>query len=175
MTNHGRLDFALNSAGYEGEFHALHEYPEADCRKVLEVNVLGVFRSLQAEVPAMIQTGAGSIVNLSSLAGIKGVAHASPYCASKHAVIGLTRSLALELAQRGIRVNALCPALVDTPMADRLAEKSGVTKDALAAMNPMRRSISAEEVARAAVWLFSDATASVTGQAIAIDGGLSAS
>lgn len=173
VRRHGRLDLALDCAGYQGQFHAIQEYPVDDFDRVWDVNVKGLFMSLRHEIAAMLTAGDGSIVNLASIAGIKGVPHSSAYSAAKHAVIGLTRSAALEVADQGIRINALCPGLVDTPMADRLADGTGVSKEAMAAANPMQRLVAPEEVARAALWLFSDATVSVTGQAVSIDGGLS--
>jgi len=175
QTRAGQLDLAVNAAGYEGELHPLAEYPLDECRRVLEVNVIGMFLSLKYELTAMRAAGGGAIVNLASIAGVSGVPNAAAYAAGKHAVIGLTKAAALETADVPIRVNAVCPSLVDTPMADRLAHKSGLTKSDFATANPMERVAQPGEVAATICCLLSDdATSFVSGQAIGVDGAQSA-
>lgn len=166
----GRLDLAVNAAGYEGELSPLIEYPKVDCHRVLDINVIGTFLSLKYELAAMRSVGGGSIVNLASIAGIKGVPNASIYSASKHAVIGLTRTAALESADVPVRVNAVCLSLVNTAMADRLADKTGMAKSEFAAANPMQRVADPDEIAATIGWLLSDAASFVSGQAIGVDG-----
>lgn len=169
----GCLDWAVNCAGYEGEIHRAHDYPDEDCRKVFEVNVMGAFLAMKHEIRAMLPRESGAIVNLSSIAGVKGVPMAAPYAASKHAVIGLTRSVALEVVGDGIRVNAVCPSLVNTSMAHRLADKVGVAQAELVATNPMQRAADPEEVVAAVLWLLSEQASFVNGQAVGVDGGQS--
>lgn len=166
----GQLDLAVNSAGIEGDLQPLTDYQLDDFLRVLEVNVVGTFLALKYELPAMRATGSGSIVNLASIAAIRGIPNAAAYVASKHAVIGLTKTAALEAAKFHVRVNAICPALVDTAMADRLADKAGIGKADFAANNPMRRLATPEEVAATACWLLSDSAAFISGQALGIDG-----
>jgi NAD(P)-dependent dehydrogenase (short-subunit alcohol dehydrogenase family) len=169
----GRLDLAVNAAGYEGVMAPLHSYPIDDLRRVFDVNLMGTLFSMKYELEAMRAAGGGAIVNLASIAGLKGIPNAAAYTSSKHGVLGLTRAAALESADVPIRVNAVCPSLVDTAMADRLSDKVGMRKSDLAATNPMHRLASPAEVASAICWLLSDAASFVTGQAMGIDGGQS--
>jgi len=171
MSRHGRLDGAVNNAGIEGALRETAEYPEETFLRVIEVNLIGMWRCLRAEIPAMRTGGGGAIVNMASAAGLVGAGGLSAYVASKHGVVGLTRSAAIECAKAGIRVNAVCPGLVDTPMVDRLSAERPTLRDALIAMKPMGRLGRPEEVAEAAVWLCSDATSFVTGHTLAVDGG----
>ena len=171
----GQLDLAVNAAGIEGELLPLADYPFDECQRVFDVNVIGTFLSIKYELSAMRTAGGGAIVNLASIAATKGIPNAAVYAASKCAVIGLTKSAALEAADVPVRVNAVCPSLVDTAMADRLADKSGVTKSDFAAANPMQRVASPDEVAATICCLLcDDATSFVSGQAIGIDGAQSA-
>ncbi|MEX2208242.1 MAG: glucose 1-dehydrogenase [Myxococcota bacterium] len=167
----GRLDCAFNNAGIEGAVAPLADYPEDAFARVLEVNVLGVYRCLKAELPVMLRQGGGAIVNTASVAGLIGAAGLSAYIASKHAVLGLTKVAALENARERVRVNAVCPGVIQTPMLDRLEEKASGLVAGVSAVTPMGRVGTPEEVAEAVVWLFSDAASFVTGHALTVDGG----
>jgi NAD(P)-dependent dehydrogenase (short-subunit alcohol dehydrogenase family) len=150
-----------------------------DLTAMLDVNLLGVFNLWQACLEDMKVAGWGRMMAISSTAGLKGYSYVSGYCAAKHAVVGLTRALSLELAQTGITVNSICPGYVETPMLTasiaNIVEKTGMSDDEAAAQlrgtNPMNRFIQVDEVAAAAIWLSSDQSRSVTGQAISINGG----
>jgi NAD(P)-dependent dehydrogenase (short-subunit alcohol dehydrogenase family) len=172
----GRLDFAHNNAGIGAPPTPLHEAELADFERVLSVNVVGVWLCLKHEARVMLRQGGGAIVNTASLAGLIGFPANVAYCASKHAVVGITRTAALEYARAGIRVNAVCPAFVDTPMVDRLVEEGGprFSLERLANMQPMGRIGTPEEVAEAVVWLCSDAASFITGVVLPIDGGTTA-
>jgi NAD(P)-dependent dehydrogenase (short-subunit alcohol dehydrogenase family) len=172
----GRLDYAHNNAGIEGAWGtALHEYPQELWERVLAVNVTGVWLCMKAEIPRMVAQGHGVIVNTASLAGLGGAPGACAYGASKHAVLGLTKGAALEYAQQGIRVNAICPTFTHTPMVERiLAAGTGpveATEARYAAYQPMGRMCTVEEAAAAVVWLCSDAASFITGHGLPIDGG----
>jgi NAD(P)-dependent dehydrogenase (short-subunit alcohol dehydrogenase family) len=167
----GRLDIAFNNAGTSGAFAPTADADVDEWRRVLDLNLTGVFLCLRAELPPMVRGGGGAIVNTSSGAGLTGFAGLSAYVASKHGVVGLTRSAALEYARDGIRVNAVCPGTVRTPM---LEDFTGGDEDALAAMGrmmPIGRLATPEEVAAAVAWLCSDEASYVTGHAMAVDGG----
>ncbi len=167
----GRLDAAFNNAGIEGVLRPTADYPEDVFARVIEVNLLGVWRCLRAELPVMVRQGAGSIVNAGSVGGLVGAGAFSAYVASKHAVVGLTRSAAIEYAPHGVRLNAICPGVIDTPMVDRLSAEMTTLRETLVARKPMGRLGTADEVAEAVVWLCSGASSFVTGHALAVDGG----
>lgn len=171
VARHGRLDCAVNNAGIEGMLRPTAEYPEEDFARVIQVNLLGVWRCLRAEIPAMLAASGGAIVNTASVAGLVGAGGLSAYVASKHAVVGLTRTAAIEYAKAGVRVNAVCPGVIDTPMVDRLSLEMPTLREALLAMKPMGRLGRPEEIAEAILWLCSDAASFVTGHALAVDGG----
>ena len=173
LRTYGRLDVAFNNAGVESErIVPTVEQSEADYDHVMDVNVKGVFLSLKHEIAAMLKTGGGAIVNTSSIAGLVGFAGASPYTAAKHAVIGLSKSAALEYAKQGIRVNVVSPAAIDTPMLDRFTES--VPRTMLESLHPIGRIGKPEEIAEAVVWLCSPQSSFVTGQTLAVDGGFTA-
>ena len=171
IARHGRLDCAVNNAGIEGVLRETADYPEETFERVINVNLIGVWRCLRAEIPAMLRGGGGAIVNTASVAGLVGAGAFSAYVASKHGVVGLTRSAAIEYAKAGIRVNAVCPGVIDTPMLDRLEAEMPALREALLAMKPMGRLGQPDEVAAAVVWLCSEAASFVTGHALAVDGG----
>jgi NAD(P)-dependent dehydrogenase (short-subunit alcohol dehydrogenase family) len=170
-----RLDGAVNNAGTDGGvFFPTAEYPIAVFDKVMSINVRGVFLCLHHELKVMAERGSGSIVNMGSIASAIGAPNASAYIASKHAVLGLTRTAALEYAKAGIRVNAVGPGFVETPMVmDRgLQARPGTEAwQAIANMHPNGRLGKPEEVGEAVAWLLSDAASLVTGQILFADGG----
>jgi NAD(P)-dependent dehydrogenase (short-subunit alcohol dehydrogenase family) len=173
----GRVDVAFNNAGVEGVLGPLAEVAVEAYDAVMEVNVRGVFLCLRAELARMLEQAPGAngergaIVNCASVGGQVGLAGAGLYSASKHAVLGLTQSAALEVAAAGIRVNAVCPGFVDTAMADRFSGGSLEHKAFFAGMHPAGRLGRTEEVARAVLWLASGEAGFVTGTALAVDGG----
>ena len=168
---YGRLDCAYNNAGIEGAFVSTTEYPEADWDRVLAINLKGVWLCMKYEIAQMLQQGGGAIVNTASGAGLVGVAGLSAYVASKHGVVGLTKTAALEYAKAGIRVNAVCPGVIQTPMVARLTSQRPEMAEALVAAEPMGRTGKPEEIAEAVVWLCSEAASFVTGHAMSVDGG----
>lgn len=167
----GRLDVAFNNAGVEGNWIPISEQSEEDWDYTMDINVKGVWLSLKFEIQQMQKQGTGgAIVNMSSVAGYIGAAGAATYCASKHAVMGLTKSAALETARNGIRVNSICPGIIETPMGDRLFGAPQVTKWALT-FYPLGRFGKPMEVAEAVLFLCSDNSSFMTGQSIVLDGG----
>lgn len=169
----GRLDIAFNNAGIES-LGPITEASEAEYRRVFDINVWGVLAAIKHEVPAMLKTGGGSIINTSSVAGHVGMAGASIYVASKFAVEGLTKTAALEFAKQGVRVNAVAPAAIETDMIDRFAGKEGDMRNYLTSLHPIGRMGKPREIADAVVWLAGDQSSFVTGQSILIDGGFTA-
>ena len=168
----GRLDIAFNNAGVEGVWVPLVDQTEESWDYVHNINLKGLWLSLKYEIQQMTKQGSGgTIVNMSSVAGVKGFPGAGVYVASKHGVLGLTKSAALECAGAGIRVNAVCPAVIETPMADRAFTDPQFAK-AVLAQHPLGRFGKPVEVAEAVLWLCSDKSSFTTGQFIAIDGGL---
>lgn len=178
IRHYGRLDGAFNNAGIEGaggQFYATADYPEDAFDDVMRVNVRGLWNCLRAEIPAMLATGGGAIVNTASVMGWLGASGMAAYVASKHAVVGLTRTAALDYACQSIRVNAVLPGAIETPM---LTERGFIANpglaDVAAAAHPLGRLGQPHEVAEAAAWLLSDCASFVTGHCLAVDGGLSA-
>jgi NAD(P)-dependent dehydrogenase (short-subunit alcohol dehydrogenase family) len=167
----GRLDVAVNAAGIGGDLAPLEHAEQAIWDDVMATNARGVWLALRHEIPAMLATGGGAIVNVSSIYGAAGRAAHHAYVASKHAVLGLTRSVALEYAARGVRVNALCAGVTATSGMRAAHTALPALVDALIAEHPMNRMASEEEIAAAALWLCSDAAGYVTGAPLAVDGG----
>ena len=172
VEKYGRLDVAFNNAGIEGKWQPLFDWTEEEFDQLMDINVKGVWLSLKYEIPQMLkQGGGGAIVNMSSVAGLMGAAGASAYIASKHAVIGLTRTAALEGAKAGIRVNAVCPAVIETAMAERAFGDPEVNKWVLS-QHPLGRFGKPIEIAEAVLWMCSDKASFMTGHYIVLDGGM---
>lgn len=171
VETYGRLDYAFNNAGTEGKLAPITELSEEDFNLVIDSNLKGTWLCLKYEITQMLKQGGGSIVNTSSGLGEVGGAQLSPYCASKHGVIGLTKALALEYAKKGIRINAVCPGPIDTGMPDRGTSSKEALDTYISTFVPMDRLGTSQEVAQAVVWLCSDAASFVTGAALAVDGG----
>jgi NAD(P)-dependent dehydrogenase (short-subunit alcohol dehydrogenase family) len=170
----GRIDVAVNNAGTEGELGPIVDQSVENYEATFAVNVLGTLLSLKHEMHVMLAQGSGAIINLSSIAGQVGMAGASVYVASKHAVEGLTKSAALEGAAVGVRVNAVAPGPVATDMLDRFVSNDEAAKAGFLATIPARRAADPEEIAQTIVFLASDKARYLTGQSIAVDGGYSA-
>ena len=173
----GRLDFGFNNAAdvaaHLDAIGPTHEYPEENWDRIIDVNLKGVWLCMKYEIRRMLEQGGGAIVNTASVLGLVGCENMSGYVASKHGVVGLTRAAALEYAGRGIRVNAVCPGYIHTPMIQsRLDDPE--SRDRMLAREPVGRVGTPEEVAEAVVWLCSDAASFVTGHAMAVDGGWTA-
>ena len=167
----GGLDLAVNNAGIEGTPAITHECTPENWNRTLAVNLTGVWSCMRHEIPRMLERGGGSIVNLASVAGLVGFASIPAYTASKHGIVGLTKTAALEYAEAGIRVNAVCPGVIDTEMVERFTGGAPEAEAAMVATEPVGRLGRPEEIADAIVWLCSDRSSFTTGQAIAVDGG----
>lgn len=167
----GGLDIAFNNAGIEGAAAPTHLCTPENFARTLAVNLGGVWSCMRHEIPRMLERGCGSIVNCASVAGLVGFAGIPAYVASKHGVVGLTRTAALEYAEQGIRVNAVCPGVIDTEMIERFTAADAAAREALLAAEPVGRLGRPEEIADAVVWLASARSSFVTGQPIAVDGG----
>jgi NAD(P)-dependent dehydrogenase (short-subunit alcohol dehydrogenase family) len=175
VKTYGRLDIAFNNAGIEGDIQpTIVDQTEASFDAVMDVNVKGVWLSMKYEIPRMLKQGRGAIVNCSSVAGVIGFPGIGIYVASKHAVIGLTKTAALEFSAKGIRINAVNPAVIDTEMVDRLADGMNMKKNDLTTFHPIGRIGRVEEVAEAVLWLCSDRASFVTGHSLIVDGGFTA-
>jgi NAD(P)-dependent dehydrogenase (short-subunit alcohol dehydrogenase family) len=168
----GRLDIAFNNAGIEGNWIPIAEQPEEDWDQTIAINLKGMWLSLKYEIQQMLkQGGGGAIVNMASVAGLIGSAGAATYIASKHGVMGLTKAAALETAKDGIRINVVCPAVIETPMGERLFGTPEARKFALG-LHPLGRFGTPTEVAEAVLWMCSDKAAFMTGQSLVLDGGM---
>jgi NAD(P)-dependent dehydrogenase (short-subunit alcohol dehydrogenase family) len=178
VTRYGRLDYAVNNAGIEGSIVPMIDYTEDDWDAIIDINLKGVWLCMKAEVIQMQQNGGGAIVNVSSVGGLIGFPRMGPYVATKHGIIGLTKTAALEYAAHNIRVNVICPGLIDTPIADRVVEgmqAGGIDAEQMVMLlTPLKRRGTPEEIAAAAAWLCSEAASYVTGHAMVVDGGFMA-
>ena len=170
VAEYGRLDCAFNNAGVSGG-GLLHEVTEADWDRMIDVNLKGVWLGMKYQIIQMLSQGGGTIVNDSSVAGLSGYVRSTHYAASKHGVVGLTKSAALQYRDKGIRINAVCPGMIMTPMIERAFALPGV-EDWFRSKVPGRGG-NPDEVAQAVTWLCSDAASYVTGVALPVDGGLS--
>ena len=172
---YGRLDCAHNNAGVEGAYGRTADCGEDNFDRTCAVNLKGVYLCLKAEIAHLLgREGGGAIVNTASVAGVEGAKNLPAYVASKHGVMGLTRTAALEYATRGIRVNAVCPGPIRTRMLEAIMEENPRMEPAMIAAVPMRRLGAPEEIAEAVVWLCSDRASYVTGQGLVVDGGFTA-
>lgn len=171
VSKYGRLDFAFNNAGIEGLTAPTHECTVENWNRVLSINLTGVWLCMKYEIPEMLKQGKGAIVNTSSVAGLVAFPGIPAYVVSKHGMVGLTKNAAMEYAKLGIRVNAVCPGVIKTPMIDRFTGKNKEVEKAFSNQEPIGRLGEPEEVAAAVTWLCSDHASFVTGVAMPVDGG----
>jgi NAD(P)-dependent dehydrogenase (short-subunit alcohol dehydrogenase family) len=175
VATYGKIDCAVNNAGIEGKITPFADQPDENFDAIIAVNLKGTFLCLKAEISAMLKSGGGTIVNLSSIAGLIGFPGLSPYVASKHGVTGLTKNAALEYGKSGIRINAVCPGGIDTRMLDSLAEQATggeqTSAQMMDALHPIGRIGTPNEVAELIVWLCSPRASFMTGAIIPVDGG----
>lgn len=167
----GRLDYAFNNAGIEGSNGTTQECTEENWDKTIGINLKGIWLCMKYEIPEILKQGKGVIINCASIAGLVGYIGLPAYVASKHGIIGLTKTSALEYAKQGIRVNAVCPGAIKTPMIDRITGNKKEVEEQFAGLEPIGRLGQPEEVANAVLWLCSDEASFVTGHAMAVDGG----
>ena len=170
VERYGRLDFACNNAGIGGEQKLTADYSVEGWQQVININLSGVFYCMKYQIPAMLANGGGTIVNMASILGQVAFATAPAYVAAKHGIVGLTKNAAVEYAEQGIRVNAVGPGFIKTPMLDPL-EEDPETMQILVALHPIGRLGQPEEVAELVIWLSSDKASFVTGAYYAVDGG----
>jgi NAD(P)-dependent dehydrogenase (short-subunit alcohol dehydrogenase family) len=168
---YGRIDGAFNNAGIEGRMATTVETTEENFDRTIAINLKGVWLCMKYEIPQMLKQGGGSIVNTASVAGLVGFERLPAYNASKHGVVGLTRTAALEYATKNIRVNCVCPGVIRTPMVERIIDTGGFSEQELKAGEPVGRMGQPEEIAQGVVWLLSDSASFVTGHPMTIDGG----
>ena len=167
----GRLDVAFNNAGVENEVKPMADVTEEEWDRIVAINLRGVFLCMKYEIPLMLGQGGGAIVNTSSGAGVKGFPGGAAYVAAKHGVVGLSKSAALDYAASNIRINAICPGIIDTRMMDRVTGDTPEGRAAVISQEPIVRMGTPEEIAAAVVWLCSEAASFATGHAMVVDGG----
>ena len=167
----GRLDFAFNNAGIEYTIKPAAEITEEEWDRIIDIDLRGVFLCMKYEIPLMLKQGGGAIVNTSSGAGVKGFKGGAVYVAAKHGVVGLTKAAALDYAQSNIRINAVCPGIIETPMMRRFSGGTPEGRQAVIAQESVGRMGTPDEIAAAVVWLCSDAASFVVGSAVVVDGG----
>jgi NAD(P)-dependent dehydrogenase (short-subunit alcohol dehydrogenase family) len=167
----GGLDWAVNNAGVDGTMAKTGDYDEQEFHRVLGINLTGVFLCMRYEIPHMLERGAGSIVNVASVAGLVGFPSLPAYVAAKHGVVGLTRAAALDHSADGVRINAICPGGIRTALSEGVFAQQPGMEEQLTAMHPIARLGTPDEVGRTVAWLCSDAASFITGTAIPVDGG----
>ena len=171
VQTYNRLDCAFNNAGISGGRGRIHEYTEDDWSRVLNINLTGVWLCMKYEIIQMLKQGGGAIVNTASVMGLVGGSRSPAYGATKHGVVGLTKTGAVDYAQEAIRINAVCPGYIRTPMIEQGILSDPVAEERVVSRHPMHRLGTPEEIAEAVVWLCSDAASFVTGHAMTVDGG----
>lgn len=172
LEHFGKLDISCNNAGIGGNSHLIGEYPIEDWDNVISVNLSGVFFGMKYQINAMLKNGGGSIINMSSILGTVGFAQAGAYTAAKHGVLGLTKTAALEYGTQNIRINAICPGFIKTPLLDKSLNEESLTF--IASKHALMRLGTSEEVAQMALWLASSDSSFVTGAEFLVDGGYTA-
>jgi NAD(P)-dependent dehydrogenase (short-subunit alcohol dehydrogenase family) len=174
VKKYGRLDLAVNNAGISNETKTIGDSDPAKFQAMLQTNVMGVYLCMKYEIQQMLKNGGGSIVNLASIAGLNGIPYAGPYAATKHAVVGLTKSGALDYATQNIRINAVAPGAIKTDIIAGSIAQGQYDEATISAMHPMARMGNPEEIAHGIAWLLSDEASFVTGHVLNIDGGFQA-
>jgi len=174
VKKYGRLDLAVNNAGISNETKTIGDSDPAKFQAMLQTNVMGVYLCMKYEIQQMLKNGGGSIVNLASIAGLNGIPYAGPYAATKHAVVGLTKSGALDYATQNIRINAVAPGAIKTDIIAGSIAQGQYDDATISAMHPMARMGNPEEIAHGIAWLLSDEASFVTGHILNIDGGFQA-
>jgi len=172
VAHFGALDIAVNNAGIGGAWCRTADYPLKDFERVMQVNLFGVLYGMQSQIKQMIKQKAGVIINVASVAGLKALANSAAYVASKHAVVGLTKTAAIEYAKQNIRINAVCPVFTRTALVEKMLSFDASMEEKLQKTNPLQRFSTVEEVAHAILWLASPEASFITGQAMPIDGGM---
>lgn len=174
VDQYGRLDIGINNAGIGSGWKRLADYEDEDWNRIINVNLNGVFFCMRHEIKQMLQQGSGAIVNVASIAGLRGLVNSSAYTASKHGVVGLTKSAALEYATENIRINAVCPVFTRTPLFEALFDINPSYEERIKKNIPMRRYGRPEDIAHGILWLCSDNASFITGHALPLDGGMTA-
>ncbi len=174
IAHYGRLDYGVNNAGIAKDSAELADCDSDKFQQMLQTNVMGVFWCMKYQLKQMLKQGSGSIVNLASIAGLNGIPWVSTYAATKHAVVGLTKSAALEYAPQNIRINAVAPGAVKTDIIEEAISQGTYDEEMIVAMEPMDRMGRAQEIANGIAWLCSDEASFVTGEILSIDGGFNA-